>query len=183
MNARRSKLIAIAAATATVAGASAATAVAHPGKGPAQRAEVADLRAAVAQCDISDSERDVALTDSQKERLQKIEARMDERSDAEGLTERQQRRLEWIEGRMVKRSVARAARISPVLELFDLEDRAAFRQALRDAPGLRALVRSTDGVSMADVRDARKDGRKAVREALRELCADGEGDGSEGSSS
>jgi hypothetical protein len=162
---RRSRLVAIAAATVTVAGLTAASATAHPhGKGHGKRV--------LERCEISVTERDAALTDKQKERLQRIEQRMDARSDAEGLTQRQQTRLERIENRMVIRSVRRDAKAAPVLALFaGIDDKKALRDAARKAGGMRALIEATDGVDAESLRDARRTGRQDAREAVRQLCA------------
>jgi hypothetical protein len=140
---RRSRLVAIAAATVTVAGLTAASATAHPhGKGHGKRV------------------------------LERIEQRMDERSDAEGLTQRQQTRLERIENRMVIRSVRRDAKAAPVLALFaGVDDKKALRDAARKAGGMRALIEATDGVDAESLRDARRTGRQDAREAVRQLCA------------
>lgn len=163
---RRSRLIAVAAAAVTVAGMTAASAMAHPhGKGHGKRA-------ALAQCEISDAERDAALTDKQKDRLRKIETRMDERSDKAGLTARQQLRLDRIEARMVIRSVMRDAKAGPVLALFEgIDDRKALRAAAEQAGGMRDLIEATEGVTVESLREARRQGRQDARQVVREVCA------------
>ncbi len=162
---RRSRLVAIAAATVTVAGVTAATAVAHPhGKGHGKRA-------LAVQCEISDAERDAALTDRQKERLERIQQRLDERSSEDGLTARQTQRLERIENRMVIRSVRRTASSAPVLALFaGIDDKKVLRDAAKEAGGMRELIEATDGVTVESFREARRQGRQDARQAVRELC-------------
>lgn len=166
MTRRRSRLIAVAAAAVTVAGMTAASATAHPhGKGHGKRA-------ALAQCEISDVERDAALTDKQKDRLRQIETRMDERSDEAGLTARQQLRLDRIETRMVVRSTTRAAKNGPILALFDgIDDKKALRAAAKKAGGMRDLIEATEGVTVDSFREARRQGRQDARQAVREVCA------------
>lgn len=169
MTRRRSRLIAVAAAAVAVAGMTAASAWAHPhGKSNGKRA-------ALAQCEISDAERDAALTDQQEERLERIQTRMDERSAANGLTARQQRRLDRIETRMVIRSVRRDAKAGPVLALLDgINDRKALGAAAKEAGGMRDLIEATEGVTVDGVREARRQGRQDARQAVREVCAAGD---------
>jgi hypothetical protein len=175
----------------------AATAGAHPGgpgAGPAgervaageqgrggERGPLAERprRGPAASCEITDAERDAALSDRQNERLAELQERMKERSGESELTERQRARLERKTDRMVIRSVRTAAKSAPVLALFGAEDKGALRQMVRDADGMRALIENdgNDATTVEAYREAKRQGRQDAREAVERLCAGDDEDG------
>lgn len=121
-------------------------------------------------CDIAP---DRLLSAADHPRLERLADRLDEAVLAEDLTQEEADRLFAFFQKKVTLKVARqTARSAPVLALFAVPDRDAFREAIEAAGGLRELM-AAKGIAVEDVRAARREGRAAARETVRELCASG----------
>jgi hypothetical protein len=123
---------------------------------------------------------DQLLTVDNSDRLKKIDERLDTKVAAEDLTQGQaDKRFARAQKKVTIRTTMRTAQQAPIVSLFGVENWAAFRTAVKDAGGVRALIEATDDVERADFRDAKREGRTAARAAVTELCNTGADDSEE----